>query len=87
MQLASSKISGELYCNSEWATSSGACFDSINPTNIAGTAKTNPAIGPAIPMSNNACRERIGDLIRMNAPMVPISVGAGTKKGSVAYTR
>jgi len=38
-------------------------------------------------MSNNACRERIGDLIRMNAPMVPISVGAGTKKGSVAYTR
>ena len=49
-------------------------------------ATTNPAIGPAIPISNNAVRERIGERIRMTAPMVPIRVGAGMKNGSVAYT-
>ena len=80
-------MSGELNCNCEFATNSGACLESINPMNIAGTAKKNPAIGPAIPISNKARREGMGDLILMNAPRVPINVGAGTKKGSVAYTR
>ena len=51
------------------------------------TATTNPAIGPAIPMSNSAARDRMGALIRITAPKVPISVGAGMKKGSVARTR
>ena len=37
----------------------------------AGSAKTNPASGPAMPMSNNARREGIGDLILMTAPKVP----------------
>ena len=37
-----------------------------------------------MPMSNNAARERILDRIKMTAPMVPIGVGAGMKKGSVA---
>ena len=47
---------------------------------------SNPAIGPAIPISNNAARERIGALIRITAPSVPINVGAGMKNGSVART-
>ena len=42
---------------------------------------------PSDPMSNKADRERIGDLMRMNAPNVPINVGAGIKNGSVAFTR
>ena len=50
------------------------------------TATTNPAIGPAIPISKSAARERIGERMRMNAPSVPINVGAGMKKGNVAFT-
>jgi hypothetical protein len=49
-------------------------------------ARTNPAIGPAMPMSKSTARERKGDLMRMNAPNVPISVGKGIKNGSVAET-
>ena len=49
-------------------------------------ATTNPAIGPAMPMSNSCARERMGERMRMNAPKVPISVGAGIKNGRVAFT-
>ena len=59
-------------------------LESASPQNSTGIATRNPAIGPAMPMSNSACRERIGDLMRMTAPNVPISVGAGMKYGSVA---
>jgi hypothetical protein len=31
-------------------------------------------------------RERIGERMRMKAPSVPINVGAGMKKGKVAWT-
>jgi hypothetical protein len=49
-------------------------------------ATRKPAIGPAIPMSNSAVRERIGERIRMNAPIVPNILGNGMKKGRVALT-
>ena len=49
-------------------------------------ATTKPAIGPAIPMSKSAVRDRIGERMRMNAPMVPIRVGNGMKNGKVAFT-
>ena len=61
-------------------------FESVSATASVTTATTNPAIGPAMPISNNAARERIGALIRITAPNVPINVGAGIKKGSVART-
>ena len=47
-------------------------------------ATTNPAMGPAIPISNSAVRERILERITITAPMVPIRVGMGIKNGSVA---
>ena len=62
-------------------------FEKVNAKANTTTATTNPAIGPAMPMSNSAARERMGERMRMNAPNVPISVGAGMKKGSVAQTR
>ena len=61
-------------------------FDSVIANASVTIATANPAIGPAIPMSNSAARERIGALIRITAPNVPISVGAGIKNGSVART-
>ena len=36
--------------------------------NSAGTATTNPAIGPAIPMSNSAIFDGMRSRMRMNAP-------------------
>ncbi len=36
-------------------------------------------MGPAIPMSNSTLRDRIGDLMRMTAPNVPMKVGAGNE--------
>ena len=57
--------------------------DSDKPTSIAMHAGINPAIGPAIPISNNAARDGIGLLIRINAPSIPIRLGNGTKKGGV----
>ena len=64
----------------------GSGFERFIATAKVATATTNPAIGPAMPMSNNAARERIGALMRITAPRVPINVGAGIKKGSVART-
>ena len=58
------------------------------PRNSAGTATTNPAIGPATPTSNNAILSGKRDFTRMNAPSVPVSVkhsgGSGRKYGRVA---
>ena len=54
--------------------------------NSAGTATTNPAIGPATPTSNSAILSGMRDLMRMNAPSVPVSVQrrSGRKYGRVA---
>ena len=46
----------------------------------------NPAIGPDAPMSIRARLVTIGDFILINAPNVPMIVGAGMKYGSVART-
>ena len=55
--------------------------------NSAGTATTNPAIGPAMPMSKSATFEGMRERMRMNAPSVPVSgSGAGRKYGRVAST-
>jgi hypothetical protein len=62
----------------------GIAFDQPSDSTSNATATTNPAIGPAMPMSNRARRERIGERIRMTAPMVPISVGIGMQKDRVA---
>src|SRR5215472_15522722 len=51
-----------------------------------GMATTNPAMGPAMPISNRSRRLRMGERMRMNAPRVPIKVGAGMKNGQVANT-
>ena len=60
----------------------------LSPTNKAGVATTNPAIGPAIPMSKSMRFVGIFSRIRMNAPSVPVSrIGAGRKYGSDALTR
>jgi hypothetical protein len=61
--------------------------DIDKPITSAGTATTNPAIGPAMPMSNSMCLVGIASRIRMNAPSVPVSGrGAGRKNGSDAST-
>ena len=56
------------------------------PANMVGTATTKPAMGPAMPISKRAARDSMKPPMRMNAPRVPISVGAGMKKGRVART-
>ena len=62
--------------------------DIQRPMNSAGTATTNPAIGPATPMSNSAILSGKRDLIRMNAPSVPVSVkSSGAAAGSTAASR
>jgi len=45
----------------------------------AGMARTKPASGPEIPTSKSSRRLAMGDLMRIKAPSVPISVGAGMK--------
>ena len=40
-----------------------------------------------MPMSNSASRERMGDLMRINAPRVPISVGAGIARAALGLAR
>ncbi len=63
--------------------------DSASPVKSRGTATTNPAIGPAMPMSNSAILSGIRDLMRMNAPSVPVMNGiggTGRKYGRVAST-
>ena len=55
--------------------------------NSAGTATTNPAIGPAMPMSKSATLVGMRDRIRMNAPSVPVNgSGAGRKYGGDTST-
>ncbi len=51
------------------------------PNANAGKATRNPTKGPEAPTSNSARVDRIGERIMMNAPNVPISVGAGIKNG------
>ncbi|OLD17265.1 MAG: hypothetical protein AUJ01_09375 [Acidobacteria bacterium 13_1_40CM_3_65_5] len=62
-------------------------FDIAMPMNSAGTATRNPAIGPAMPMSNKIRFCGTGSRIRMNAPSVPLIMnGKGRKNGSDAST-
>src|ERR1044072_3768502 len=58
------------------------------PITDSGNATTNPASGPANPISNSARRDGIGERILINAPNVPVknNGGAGMKNGSVALT-
>ena len=56
----------------------GITLENAMPTASAGTRKTKPASGPAIPISKSARREKMGDRIRMNAPNVP-KTGDGRK--------
>ncbi len=65
----------------------GTILDSETPTAIGQINKANPASGPAMPMSNRMRLDKIAERMRMKAPSVPISVGAGMKNGSVASTR
>ena len=60
--------------------------ETSRPISMAGTAKINPAIGPAMPISKSAERDGIYERMRMKAPSVPMRVGAGIKNGSVAET-
>ncbi len=71
---------------SDTAAPGGIALDNASDGIRTAVATMNPAIGPAIPMSNSADRERIAERIQINAPNVPINVGAGIKNGSVAYT-
>ena len=57
----------------------GTIFDVAMAKASAGTATTNPATGPDSPTSKSARRVVIGERMRMNAPNVPKSVGAGMK--------
>jgi hypothetical protein len=65
----------------------GTTFDNEIPAAIGHTSSANPASGPAMPISNRIRFEKIADRMRMKAPSVPMSVGAGRKNGSVASTR
>ena len=81
------KTRGVPNTSSPCAAIPGAILDIATPAAIGISSATNPASGPAIPMSNRIFFERIADRMRMNAPSVPISVGAGIKNGSVTSTR
>ena len=49
----------------------GADCEKYKPTMAAGIKKTNPANGPAMPISNKARLDGMRDLILMTAPKVP----------------
>src|SRR5215813_2206441 len=69
------------------AAPAGATCDRPSEKSKTGNATANPAIGPATPISKSTAREGKGEQMRMNAPMVPKSVGKGIKNGGVAATR
>jgi hypothetical protein len=54
------------------------------PTTVVGSATRYPAIGPAMPTSINARREGMRERMRITAPAVPLSVGAGKTYGQEA---
>ena len=51
----------------------------LTPMNSTGIATRNPAIGPAMPMSNSSRLLGMGCRMRMKAPRVPANNGAGRK--------
>ena len=61
--------------------------DRLRPAAITGIETTKLAAGPAKAISNSTFRLGTGSFNLMNAPKVPISVGAGMKWGSVALIR
>ena len=79
------KISGSPICKSFGLRAAKAGF--AHPSEVSNTtiATMNPAMGPAIAMSNSAARECIRERIRMTAPIVPTGVGNGMKNGNVAW--
>ena len=62
----------------------GIIFEYAMPMANAGMTNRKPASGPAIPTSNSCRFVGIADRMRMKAPKVPISVGAGRKYGRLA---
>ena len=62
------KMSGYPISISEFAITSGITRECAMAITSTVRATTNPAMGPAIPMSNNAQRERMGDRMRITAP-------------------
>ena len=69
------------------SSGSGVTRDSAMPRKSAGTATTKPAIGPAAPTSNRIGLVGMRSRIRMKAPTVPVTNGAGRKYGSDASIR
>ena len=68
----------------------GEAGECAYPHRSKGSATTNPAMGPATPMSSTARRDGMSERMRMTAPRVPTPMGNGKngmKKGSVASTR
>ena len=68
----------------------GTTADQWMPSSSAGTAMSNPPMGPAAAMSNRAFLSGVGDRIRMTAPSVPKdrkkSGGTGMKYGRLTDT-
>ena len=76
------RVSGGLpKINGALSSTPGTMRDVATAHAIAGTAITKPATGPLRPTSKRARRVVIGERMRMNAPNVPKSVGAGMKYG------
>ena len=54
-----------------WCAIPGITLENAMPIASAGSRKTNPASGPAMPISNRMRFEKIAERMRMNAPKVP----------------
>ena len=62
--------------------------EAATPKARNGRVATKPAMGPAAPTSSSCRLVRIGSLMRITAPKVPIGkngAGAGMKNGGVAH--
>ncbi len=65
---------------------SGWTLERCSPIIITGMDTATPIKGPAAPISISMRLSRIGDLILMKAPNVPIREGPGMKNGGVTST-
>ena len=62
----------------------GATREKARPATRAGSARANPVSGPLAPTSKSCRLKKMRDLMRMNAPNVPMNGGPGRKNGRVA---
>ena len=78
-------LSGSEIGGGQGVTSSGVACSTVPgiPSAITRTATTNPASGPAAPISSRAVRLRGSARSRMMAPSVPKANGKGMKYGRV----